>query len=208
MKKALVIGGASENGRPILDSLLENNFDVINFGSSDYSQTIRLTNIKVDWHLIDIEFVHKNFSHYTDIFDFVFFNQNSSSLSLKDFSIDHDDTLEIWRRIKDWNKSHWLSCQLPFLILHTIRKNLNFTSKVGWMLSSYVDYNTQGNTDFADYSSYKYFNYLSMKSFGLANKIKTFGIYPDFSDTSSKEKLKEIITGIITNKLNDTEFKF
>lgn len=207
MKKALIIGGGSENGQPILDALLENNFQIINVGSSTY-KTTNITNIVVDWKSLDIPFVHKQFSRFTGNFDFVFFNQNSSSLNLNDFSLNHDDTLEIWRRINDWKTSHWLSCQLPFLILHTIRKNLNSASKVGWMLSSYVDYRNKNCTDFADYSSYKYFNYLSMKSFGLTNQIKTFGIYPDFSNTNSKNKLKEIISNIVTNDQIDKEFKF
>lgn len=207
MKEALIIGGGSENGRPILDALLENNFQIINVGSSAY-QKINITNILVDWNSLDIPFVHKQFSQFTGNFDFVFFNQNSSSLNLNDFSLDHDDTLEIWRRINDWKTSHWLSCQLPFLVLHTIRKNLNSTSKVGWMLSSYVDYRNEGCSNFADYSSYKYFNYLSMKSFGLKNQIKTFGIYPDFSGPDSKIKLKQIISNIVNSNQIDTEFRF
>jgi hypothetical protein len=207
VKKALIVGGGSENGRPILDALLENNFHIINIGSTAY-QKPQITNISVNWESLDIPDVHKHLSQFTGIFNFVFFNQNSSSLNLNDFSLNHDDTLEVWRRLSDWKISHWLSCQLPFLVLHTIRKNLNSESKVGWMLSSYIDYRNKGSIDFADYSSYKYFNYLSMKSFGIENQIKTFGIYPDFSSTDSKNKLKEIILHIATNDQIDTEFKF
>jgi hypothetical protein len=209
MKKALVIGGGSENGRTILDVLLDNNFDIINFGSSVYQQQ-KIKNITINWDCLDIESVHKNFSRFGGTFDFVFFNQNSSSLRLADHSVDHDDILEMWRRIKDWQKSHWLSCQLPFLILHTIRKNLSSESKVGWMLSGYIDYNNSHSTDFADYSSFKYFNHLSMKSFALSNQFKTFGIYPTFSDPTSKEKLKNIIDTVINEDQSDavTEFRF
>jgi hypothetical protein len=207
MKKALVIGGGSENGRAILDTLADNNFETINFGSSVYQQASVKT-VPLDWRQVDIEFVHRNFSQFDGVFDFVFFNQNGSSLNARDFSIQHDDILETWRRIKDWNHSHWISCQMPFLVLHTIRKNLSTESKVGWMLSDLIDYRNPLSAEFADYSSNKYFNYLSMKSFAQANQFKTFGIYPTFSDSNSKDKLKHIINTVINNEVDGTEFKF
>ena len=208
MKQALIIGGASENGRVILDALLENNFKIVNVGSSVYEHD-DVTNIKINWNDIDIEFVQKCFSKFDTKFDFVFFNQNSSSLNKDDYSVDHDDILEVWTRVKDWSNSHWLSCQLPFLILHTIRNNLSADSKVGWMLSGYMDYTNPGSIDHTDYSSFKYFNYLSMKSFGLVNKFKTFGIYPTFTDpTNGQSKLKDIIKSIVNDQTDQSEFKF
>ena len=208
MKQALVIGGASENGRVILDTLLENNFKIVNVGSSVYEHD-DVTNIKINWNDIDIEFVQKCFSKFDTTFDFVFFNQNSSSLNKDDYSVDHDDILEVWKRVKDWSNSHWLSCQLPFLILHTIRNNLCADSKVGWMLSGYMDYTNPGSMDHTDYSSFKYFNYLSMKSFGTVNEFKTFGIYPTFTDRlHGQEKLKNIINDIVNNRSIESEFKF
>jgi len=207
MKKALVIGGGSENGRVILDTLADNDYDVVNFGSSIY-QRDGVATVPMDWHHVDIEFVHRNFSRFEGVFDFVFFNQNSSSLNARDFSIQHDDILETWRRIKDWNHSYWISCQMPFLVLHTIRKNLCAESKVGWMLSTLIDHSNPASAEFADYSSNKYFNYLSMKSFAQANQFKTFGIYPTFSKPDSKDKLKHIVNTVINNDVDHTEFKF
>lgn len=207
MKQALIIGGASKNGQVILDTLLHNDFEIVNFGSSTYTHP-RVTNVKIAWDQLDIEFVQKNFSIFDDTFDFVFFNQNGSSLSQADYCTDHDDILEVWRRIKDWNHSHWTSCQLPFLILHTMRKNLNADSKVGWMLSKYIDHTNPHSVDFSDYSSFKYFNYLSMKSFGLANQFQTFGIYPEFSDADAPIKLQRIITDIVSNDVIKDNYQF
>jgi len=207
MKQALIIGGASKNGQVILDTLLHNDFEIVNFGSSTYTHP-RVTNVKIAWDQLDIEFVQKNFSIFNNTFDFVFFNQNGSSLSLADYCTDHDDILEVWRRIKDWNCSHWTSCQLPFLILHTMRKNLNADSKVGWMLSKYIDHTNPNSVDFSDYSSFKYFNYLSMKSFGLANQFQTFGIYPEFSDADAPIKLQRIITDIVSNDTIKDNYQF
>ena len=204
MKQALIIGGGSKNSQIILSTLLDNDFEIVNFGASIYPHP-QVTNVKIAWDQLDIEFVQRNFSVFNNTFDFVFFNQNGSSLSLADYRTDHDDILEVWRRIKDWDRSHWTSCQLPFLILHTIRKNLNAESKVGWMLSQYIDHTNPHSVDFADYSSFKYFNYLSMKSFGMMNQFQTFGIYPEFSDPDSKNKLQQIIAEIVnSNNIKDS----
>lgn len=200
MKRALVIGGGSKNSSVILDCLCDHGFEVVNFGSTVYEKP-NVVNIKIDWNSVDIEFVQRNFSRFDGHFDFVFFNHNSSSLRLDDFCVNHDNILDVWKRIKDWEKSQWLSCQFPFLILHTIRKNLNEHSKVGWMLSSCMDYNKPYSIDFPDYSAFKFFNYLAMKSFSRTNQFKTFGIFPNFKLPDSRDRLKSIIEDII----NDTE---
>jgi hypothetical protein len=207
MKQALILGGASKNSQVILSTLLNHDFHIVNFGSSTYPHD-GVTNVQISWDQLDIEFVQRNFGAFAQPFDFVFFNQNGSSLSLSDYSTDHDDILEVWRRIKDWNHSHWVSCQLPFLILHTIRNNLTAQSKVGWMLSEYIDHTNAHSVDFADYSSAKYFNYLSMKSFGMMNQFQTFGIYPDFSDPNAPTKLQQIITDIVESAVIKDQYQF
>ena len=73
------------------------------------------------------------------------------------------------------------------------------------MLSEYIDHTNPHSVDFADYSSFKYFNYLSMKSFGMMNQFQTFGIYPEFSDPDSKNKLQQIIAEIVnSNNIKDS----
>lgn len=199
MKQALVVGGGSENGIPILQCLLENNFKVINFGSSVHEHS-NVTNVPLSWNHVDIEFVQRNFSSLSGTFDFVFFNQNASSLCCDDFCLEHDDILRQWRHVRDWQHSTWVSCQMPFLILHTMRHNLAVRSKIGWMLSSYIDHNVPGVVDFPDYSANKYFNYMAMKAFGRVNEVKTFGIMPNFSQPQGKARLKQILDDIINDR--------
>lgn len=208
MRKALVLGGASKNGTAILETLIEFDFDIVNVGASTFAHP-RVQNIQIDWNALDIELVHKTFNKFEGIFDFVFFNHKSSSLSLADFDLKTQDTLKKWKLIKHWTQSHWLSCQMPFLVLHTIRNNLNEKSKVGWMLSSYIDHANDPAKQYPDYSSDKYFNYLSMKCFGEANQFQTFGIYPDFNNGDGKTKLKSIVADIVCNdQLKQQNFKF
>lgn len=208
MKHALLLGCGSSNGSAIVEALIDRGFTITNVGSSEYQHDM-VQNIKINWKKLDIESVHRIFSKFEVVFDFVFFNHNSSSLALGDFDIKNAKTLKNWRLVKDWTQSQWLSSQLPFLVLHTIRNNLNKESKVGWMLSGYIDHNNQSSILYPDYSSYKYFNYLAMKCFGQANEFQTFGIYPDFKSIDSQLKLKAIVDQIVTaDQLERQDFKF
>lgn len=200
MKQALVMGGGSENGVPILQCLLENNFEITNFGSSAY-QHPGVINVALSWDRVDIEFVQRHFSGFLGTFDLVFFNHNGSSLCQGDFGLDHDDILRQWRHIRDWQHSTWISCQMPFLVLHTMRKNLSAQSKVGWMLSSYIDHKAAGVADYPDYSANKYFNYLAMKAFGRANQFRTFGIMPDFSRPQGQTTLTQTLDDIVNDRV-------
>lgn len=201
MKQALVMGGGSKNGIPILQCLLDNNFEIMNFGSSAYQHS-GVTNVGLSWDSVDIEFIQRNFSGFSGTFDLVFFNHNSSSLCQDDFCLDHDDILRQWRHMQDWQHSTWISCQMPFLVLHTMRKNLSAQTKVGWMLSSYIDYKAVGVADYPDYSANKYFNYLAMKAFGRANQFQTFGLMPNFSRPQGQNILKQTLDDIVNNRVS------
>jgi hypothetical protein len=207
MKHALVFGGGSKNGQIILQTLIDKNFHVTNIGSSVFEHDM-VDNILINWQDIDLKFIHKtlNFDHPID---FVFFNQNSSSLRESDFALNKSDTLKQWKLIKDWQQSMWISCQMPFMVLHRLSKNLHKESSVGWMLSGYVDYNKSGVHEHPDYSSFKFFNNLAMQCFANQNKINTFGIMPDFKLTDSKNVLQQIIVEVLhTTECHAKVYKF
>lgn len=207
MKKAIVFGGGSKNGTVILESLLKHNYQIINVGSTEYN-SLDVTNIKVDWNDIDLRFINKQF-HNVDSVDFVFFNQNNSSLCVEDFDVSNKDILNKYKLLKDWNKSLWLSCQMPYMVLHTLGNQLNSNSKIGWMLSSYVDYAKESVHVHPDYSSYKFFNYMAMNCFAEKNNFSTFGIVPDFGKDNNKTRFKQILDEILSADFLDAQiFKF
>lgn len=202
MKNALLIGCGKNKGSSITQCLLDNSFHVTNIGSSTHSKA---TNIVIDWQSLDITSIYKLLPKKIS-FDFVFFNQNSSSLAKTDFNVSQQKVLDTWSLLKNWTQSHWISCQLPFLILHSIK--LTDESKIGWMLSSYIKHNAVGNINHADYSCFKYFNYLQMKCFGDQNNIKTFGIYPDFNLDNSENILYNTIQQVIDNNAKHKDYYF
>jgi hypothetical protein len=78
MKNAIVFGCGAKNGIPIIETLLNQNYNVTNIGSSMLDRK-NVTNIQIDWKTIDIPFIHKTFSRVVENVDFIFFNQNSST---------------------------------------------------------------------------------------------------------------------------------
>jgi len=197
MKQALLIGCGGKRGEYIIKGCAEAGYSVTNLGSTNSSLS-NVKNIEIDWDTLELTVLHKILKTIDHKIDFIFFNQNASSLSQTDF-IKNKETLDTWGLIKSWSKSYWLSCQLPYFLIQTLDTNLHKQSIIGWMLSSYIDLSREGVDDHPDYSGYKFTNYLIMKNF--SKKFNCFGISPDFTDS---ESIKSLINNIcLGNKIVD-----
>jgi len=194
MKQALLIGCGNERGSKIVLGCREAGYSVTNIGSSP-STVSDVNNIKIEWNNLGIESLHKILNQVDHRVDFLFFNQNSSSLAEIDF-VKTKKTLDNWRSIKGWSRSYWLSCQMPYFVIHTLGNRLDSNSNIGWMLSGYIDVTKPGVEDHPDYSGYKFTNYLIMKNFN--KQFRCFGINPKFQDNKDiKSLVKEICLGKI-----------
>ncbi len=182
MKTALLIGCGGTRGENIIKGCQQANFKVINVGSSE-SKLENVKNFIIDWKTFHIPQLHKLCKQINQNIDFIFFNQNSSALSKENFT-DTIKTFDLWNLTANWSKSYWLSCQFPFTIIKTLeeRNKLDKNATIGWMLSSYIDKNVKGVDDYADYSGYKFTNYLVMKNFNT--KYQCFGINPQFGSSN------------------------
>lgn len=201
MKTAVVFGCGSGNGKIIIDILLSHDYQVCNVGSQSHHNC---KNIEIAWQDVTITNLHRFLPAFNPI-DFVFFNQNSSSLNCDAFTPKKKQTvIQSWQLLKNWQHSHWLSCQMPFLVIKYLQNALHPDSKIGWMLSSMM-YSTRPDVEkFPDYSSQKYFNYLAMIAFG--KHYQTFGILPDFSLDNSQTLLAEITAEVCNTPVNCTLF--
>jgi hypothetical protein len=193
MKQALLIGCGNQRGERIVNGCIEAGYSVTNIGSG--ASTIpTVNNIEIVWKELDIIRLHKILVKIDHKIDFIFFNQNASSLSQENF-LESKITLDTWSLIKDWSKSYWLSCQLPYFLIKTLSTNLHSETIIGWMLSSYIDVTKKGVDNHPDYSGNKFTNYLIMKSF--AKKFKCFGINPKFE---KGDKITMLIKEICLNE--------
>ena len=193
MKQALLVGCGNQRGERIVNGCIEAGYSVTNIGSGA-SAIPTVNNIGIVWKELDIIRLHKILVKIEHKIDFIFFNQNASSLSQENF-LESEMTLDTWSLIKDWSKSYWLSCQLPYFLIKTLGTNLHSETIIGWMLSSYIDVTKKGVDDHPDYSGNKFTNYLIMKSF--ANKFKCFGINPEFE---KGDKITMLIKEICLNE--------
>lgn len=196
MKQALTIGCGGGNSSAIIDTLLEKGYRVTNVGNSGHPGA---TNIQVKWSDLQITNLHR-LVEIDGPLDFVFFSQNGSSLNSNNFDFANTDMLDAWKLVKDWQQSHWISCQMPFLLLHTLKKHLTPQTKIGWMLSSTMMWDNLNVEQYPDYSSQKYFNYLAMRCTGQHHQ--TFGIMPNFSGPCSQDRLKEVIEQVCDNDVD------
>ena len=193
MKNALLIGCGNTRGEKIILGCQDAGYKVTNIGQTE-SKLEKVNTIKVKWKELDITSLHKILYKIDHSIDFIFFNQNSSSLAATNFS-KTIDTLDLWGLTKDWTQSYWLSCQMPFVVINTLENRLVKDCTIGWMLSSYIDKDKAGVMDHPDYSGYKFTNYLIMKNFD--KKYNTFGINPEFEST---DKIQTLITKICNGK--------
>ena len=193
MKKALLIGCGGKRGEDLIKGCQQANFDVINIGSSE-SKLKNVENIKINWKTFDITQMHKICKQLSYNINFIFFNQNSSALSKENF-VKPIKTLDLWGLAKDWTRSYWLSCQLPFALIKTLENNLSPETKIGWMLSDYIDRTHKGVEDHPDYSGNKFANYLLMKNF--AKKYQCFGINPKFGSSNYTDLIYKICSNQI-----------
>ena len=201
MKNALLVGCGNTRGEKIVSGCQDAGYIVTNIGQTQ-SKNGKVNNIKVAWKELSITNLHKILHKIDTKLDFIFFNQNSSSLADKNF-IQTIDTLDLWSLTKNWTQSYWLSCQMPYVLIKTLENKLDDDCKIGWMLSSYIDKDKSGVLDHPDYSGYKFTNYLIMKNY--SKKYNTFGINPEFE---SSDKIQKLITNICNgnNKCNGEIF--
>jgi len=192
MKQALLIGCGNERGSYIIDACQEAGYNVTNIGSSQ-SKNTSVKNIQINWKTLDLITLHKVLKEIDHKIDFIFFNQNASSLSNIDFT-QQKETIDTWGIVKSWGHSYWLSCQLPYFLIKTLETNLHSETIIGWMLSSFIDKDKKGVEEHPDYSGYKFTNYLLMKNF--AKQFNCFGINPHFE---KKDDIKNLIKQICTN---------
>ena len=195
MKTALLIGCGSKFGLDLLKNLLDQNWTIYSIsGSIIDSQSDNLYQEIVDWKTVNVGTIEK-FLKSCPQMNLIFFNQNSSALEKDYFTRNYYSTLELWKQEKTWSQSYFVSCILPFHIIHSLGNRCDINTKVVWMLSTYIYSHT--NISHADYIGNKYQNYLIMKNFSQTHPSCFIGINPDaLSETGTTDNIKKLITVI------------
>ena len=130
----------------------------------------------INWSTVTAADLHKIIRKLPNL-DTVLFNQNASSLSAASFEADRYATLDLWRQADHWQQSYFVSCQLPFVMIHSLGSKINQHSRIAWTLSSMITDHSH-DQQYADYIAYKYQNYMIMKNFAHDHSGCFFGIDP------------------------------
>lgn len=182
MKTAVLIGCGSKFGLGLTQFLLQNDWQVYLISGSSLPNHSNLHQLTIDWHNVTVATLEK-FLKQPPAVDLVFFNQNSSALSKDNFALNTYETVDLWKQEKTWSQSYFVSCILPFHVVHTLGNRCSADTKIGWMLSDYV--HTHKDITHADYIGNKYQNYLVMKNFAATHPSCCFGVNPDDLDNNN-----------------------
>jgi hypothetical protein len=155
-------------------------------------------NYKVDWSTVNPTDLHRAVKALPDL-DLVFFNQNASALSNKTFELNNYKPLELWQQSKYWQQTYFVSCQLPFMLIHELGKRIQDHTRVGWMLSHLIN-DHQADFQYADYIGNKYQNYMLMKNFSQHHVGNFFGIEPGSLPKTNFESQVDQISQIFAHQ--------
>jgi hypothetical protein len=162
-------------------------------------------NFKVDWSTVNPTDLHRAVKSLPAL-DIVFFNQNASALSQKTFNLKNYKPLELWQQSKYWQQTYFVSCQLPFMLIHELGDRVNEKTRVGWMLSHLINDHT-ADYQYADYIGNKYQNYMLMKNFASNHPGNFFGIEPGSLPKSDfKQQVDQISQIFAQDDLNGKVF--
>jgi len=205
MKTALLIGCGSKFGLTLLHQLLDLGWQVYSVSGSDVAYPGHLHHLTINWHTVTVADLEPFLRTVPDV-DLVLFNQNASALAGANFSTDSYTTVELWRQEKTWAQSYFVSCILPFHVVHALGPRCSEKTKIAWMLSSYIYKHLDISN--ADYVGNKYQNYLIMQNFSTNHPACSFGINPDnLATNQNTDSLVSILTSDSCN-LSGSVVKF
>ena len=190
MKKCIITGGGSKFGQQLVNQLIQAGYvvDLITGTPDTWANNPSVNVISVDWKTIGLQNLKQLIPK--DPVDLMFFNHNSSALSGPKFK------KESIQSIKDWQQSYFVSCQLPFYLIHSSANKISPNTKIGWMLSELVNNPVNSQVGYADYIGYKFTNTCIMRSFSLNFPACFFGIIPGLLD---RHGLAQDLIGLIHN---------
>jgi len=185
----LFVGASKGLAKSLAQTRADTGHEILHISSAESADN---DSVRVDWTQVQESDLHRFLMRSPKI-DLVFFNQNGSSLSASSFQNHRYETLDLWKQIAHWRQSYFVSCQLPFQVIHSLGDRLDERSRVCWMLSSMVVRHCS-DAGYADYIGNKFQNYLIMKNFARAHRSCFFGIDPgDLNDGNDENKLSALL---------------
>jgi hypothetical protein len=172
MKRCVITGGGSKFGQHLTESLIQAGYfvDLITSNDIAWIGNSSVNVIPVDWKTVNLQDLGKLIPKHP--IDLMFFNHNSSALSGAKFQ------RRTVQNVKDWQQSYFVSCQLPFYMIHSSANKISVNTKIAWMLSESIKDLPDSEIGNADYIGNKFTNTCIMRAFSLNFPACFFGINP------------------------------
>jgi hypothetical protein len=197
MKQCLITGAGTRFGRELTLRLLDSGYHVhlVTSAGKDWSSMKNVSVIDVDWHKIEIKNL-KSLLPNTDQLDLIFFNHNSSALSEMKFEKSSIQS------VQHWQYSYFVACQLPYYLIHSLKRQIHSDTKIGWMLSHLIKHVEDTEVGHADYIGNKFTNACIMRAFSRSYPACFFGLHPDvnlIAQADFEENAQDIVE-LLDNK--------
>jgi hypothetical protein len=187
---ALIVGCGGSFGKELIEGLEKNGYTIHGISGT---QSANEKFLKIDWDTCGIQDFEKFLRNLPQI-NLIVFNQNSPALIDKYIKLNSMNILDVWKRAKRWNQSHYVNCILPTHILHTLSltNKLMDSSRVVWILSRSMFGHMQSTP--IDYVGQKYQNYTTMQALSQHNPQTFIGLCPGNLDPSNTNyKVKTLV---------------
>jgi len=192
MKNALIIGGGSKWGLEFTKELVNQGYDIDLITGSD----VNLPNVncvKINWFNVDKNLI-KSLINTDKNYDLIFFNHNSGG-NPNDHFLKSGNEIEL----EQWNYTYWINCQLPYVIIHHLSKNINQGTKIGWMLTGLIDGHNPDMFRYSGYAAVKSTNLHLMRGFSQFHQGIFFAINPGHLSVNEYQKDALQIFSVIKN---------
>ena len=201
MKQCLITGAGTRFGRELTLKLLDAGYHVhlVTSAGKDWNSVKNVSVIDVDWHKIEIKNL-KSLWPNTGQLDLIFFNHNSSALSEMKFE------KSSVQNVQDWQHSYFVACQLPYYLIHSLKRKIHSDTKIGWMLSHLIKHVEDAWVGHADYMGNKFTSACIMRAFSRSYPACFFGLHPDgdlITELDFKEKANDIIEILHSKSVQD-----
>lgn len=171
MKKVLLFGSGKKWGKEFLKYLSFLNIKVDSV-SSEYIDLPNVNNIKVDWFNLDRNKIKSIIDPYKK-YDLIFFNHNNGGSPGEHYLSPHNEM-----DLGSWNYNYWISCQLPYVVIHHLSNSISQDTKIGWMLTGLIEGRDENLFKYAGYAGVKSTNLHILRGFSKFHPGIFFGINP------------------------------
>lgn len=190
MNKVLLFGFGDKWGKHFISYLSKKGIQIDSVSSKEL-ELPNVNNIKIDWFGLDRNKIKELIDPDTK-YDLIFFNHNNGGAP-SDHFLKPGNEIDLGQ----WNYNYWISCQLPYVVIHHLSNSITENTKIGWMLTGLIIGSDKSLYQYAGYAGVKSTNLHIMRGFSQFHRGIFFGLNPIWFPEEQWDKDAEQIFKVI-----------